>query len=263
MLTYPQINPVAIEIGFIKVHWYGLMYLLGFLCAWLLAKHRMQTNRWWSKEKLSDLLFYCVLGVMVGGRLGYVLFYHPEYLVTNPLQIFYIWQGGMSFHGGLLGVIAAMYFFHRKFKIKLLEIFDFVAPVAPIGLGLGRIGNFIGGELYGRVTNVPWGMVFPHAGNLPRHPSQLYQAALEGVMMFIILWWFSAKPRPNGAVAGLFLILYSFFRIVVECFRQPDAHLGFIAYGWLTMGQFLSIAMFIAGVIFLFFAYNKKVNQLP
>ena len=256
MLTFPQIDPVALSLGPLKIHWYGVMYLLAFVTWWLLASNRAKVSKFWNKDKLSDILFYCVLGVMLGGRIGYVVFYHPDYLISDPLEIFAIWHGGMSFHGGLIGVMLAVWLFARKHHQHFTDILEFIAPCVPIGLGLGRIGNFIGGELYGRVTDVPWGMVFPHAGVLPRHPSQLYQAFLEGIVFFAIMWWFSAKERPRGAVAGLFLITYALTRMLVEFVRQPDAHLGFLAFGWLTMGQLLSGCMLLVGAVWITYAYR-------
>ncbi|MCF7980583.1 MAG: prolipoprotein diacylglyceryl transferase [Pseudomonadales bacterium] len=257
MLTYPNINPVALSLGPLKVHWYGLMYLIGFAAAWWLARLRSRRADSPLKEtQISDLIFYGALGVVIGGRFGYVLFYHFDYFLAKPLWLFYVWEGGMSFHGGLLGVITALFIYSRKLGINVFALTDFIAPMVPIGLGAGRIGNFIGGELWGRVSDVPWAMVFPNAGNLPRHPSQLYQFALEGVVLFTILWWYSAKPRPRLQVSGLFLIGYGLSRFTAEFFRQPDAHLGFIAFGWLTMGQLLTLPMIGVGLFLM--AYGNK-----
>jgi len=256
-----EINPIALDLGPLQIHWYGLMYLIGFAAAWWLGVRRARLpNSGWNEEQVSDLIFWGAMGVVLGGRMGYVLFYHLDRFVQDPLWLFAVWEGGMSFHGGLLGVIVAMYLFGRKHGKSLFTMTDFVAPLVPIGLGAGRIGNFIGGELWGRVTDVSWGVVFPHAGSLPRHPSQLYEAFLEGLVLFAILWWFSSKPRPKMAVSGLFLILYGLFRSLVEFVREPDAHLQFIAFEWLTMGQLLSLPMIILGLLLFFVAYVKKNN---
>lgn len=262
MLTYPNINPIAFHIGPLPVHWYGIMYLIGFACAWLLGVYRARREgSGWTTEQVGDLIFYAALGVIIGGRLGYILFYDFPSFIANPLTVFRIWDGGMSFHGGLLGVITALWIFGRRTSKSLFEITDFIAPMVPIGLGAGRIGNFINGELWGRVTTMPWGMVFPNAGPLPRHPSQLYEFIFEGVVLFAILWWFSMKPRPRMAVSGLFLLLYGIFRFVLEFFRQPDPQLGFIAFGWLTMGQLLSIPMILGGAaIFWIIKGNAKTR---
>ncbi|MFE8072749.1 prolipoprotein diacylglyceryl transferase [Marinobacteraceae bacterium S3BR75-40.1] len=259
MLQHPQFDPVAIEIGPLQVHWYGLMYLVGFLGAWWLGN--LRARKPWSpinQEQMGDLIFYAALGVILGGRLGYVFFYGFERFLEDPLWLFEVWTGGMSFHGGLIGVILAMYLYGRHINRTFFQIADFVAPLVPIGLGAGRVGNFINGELWGRTTDVSWGMVFAgtHDG-IPRHPSQLYEFALEGVALFILLWWFSAKPRPRAAVSGLFLLGYGVFRFTVEFFRQPDAQLGFIAMHWLTMGQLLSAPMIVAGAIMMVWAYRR------
>lgn len=249
MLIHPQFDPVAIQLGPLSIHWYGLMYLIGFLSLLWLGKWR--ANRYpeagWKSSEMDDILFYGALGVIIGGRLGYCLFYQPAYYLSHPLEIAYIWQGGMSFHGGFLGVLAAMVLFARKTGKRWLAVMDFVAPLVPIGLGAGRMGNFINGELWGRTTDVAWGMVFPQIDNLVRHPSQLYQFALEGVVLFIVLWWYSSKPRPLGAVSGLFLIGYGSFRFLVEFTREPDSFLGLLALN-LSMGQWLSLPMIVVGV---------------
>ncbi len=249
MFTYPYINPVAFSLGPIQVHWYGLMYLLGFISAWMLghwrAKH-YQLN--WTSEQISDLIFYAALGVIIGGRVGYMLFYNFPEFIHAPWSLFKIWEGGMSFHGGLLGVILALVFFARKYHKAFWEVGDFIAPLVPIGLGAGRIGNFINGELWGRVTDVPWAMIYPHVDDQPRHPSQLYEFTLEGVILFIVVWCYASKPRPIGRVSAVFLIGYAICRLIAECFRQPDPQLGYLAFGWLTMGQILSIPMLLLGL---------------
>lgn len=255
MLPYPHIDPVAIQIGPLKVHWYGLMYLFGFLGAWILAQRRAG-KLGWRREEIDDLVFYSAFGVVLGGRSGYMLFYNLAALAYDPLSFFRVWEGGMSFHGGLVGVLVAMGLFARKYKRAFFEITDFIAPLVPIGLFFGRIGNFINGELWGKVTNLPWGMVFPAAGHLPRHPSQLYEALLEGIVLFAVLWLYSAKTRPQMAVSGLFLFLYGTFRFLVEFIREPDAHIGYLAFGWLTMGQVLSFPMIAAGLLLLALAYQ-------
>lgn len=262
MLTYPEIDPVLLQLGSFKVHWYGVMYLIAFGIAWWLGSRRAQSpNSIIKPERVDDIIFYGAIGVILGGRLGYVLFYDlPAYLAT-PSLIFKVWQGGMSFHGGLIGVLVAMWLCARKFNLRFFEITDFIAPLIPLGLAAGRIGNFINGELWGRPTDLPWGMVSPYSGNIPLHPSQIYQAALEGIALFIILWIFSKRPRPTMAISGLFLIGYSIFRFLVEFVRSPDAHLGFIAFDWMTMGQLLTLPMLIAGVVLMGLAYRQPVEN--
>ncbi|MCK5894628.1 MAG: prolipoprotein diacylglyceryl transferase [Endozoicomonadaceae bacterium] len=259
MIQYPAIDPVAIVIGPIQIHWYGLMYLVGFSMAWWLGQRRChQSGGLWPEKHLSDVIFFSALGVVLGGRFGYVLLYHFDYFLHDPLWLFKVWEGGMSFHGGLLGVLLAMYVQGKALNKSFFQMTDFIAPLVPFGLGVGRIGNFIGGELWGRVSDLPWAMVFPNApGSLGRHPSQLYQFALEGVALFSILWWFSSKQRPRFAVSGLFLICYSVFRFVVEFAREPDGQIGFIAWEWLTMGQLLSIPMMLAGVLLIWLGYSR------
>ncbi len=258
MLTYPDIDPVAIDIGMLQVRWYGLSYVAGILLAWWLLHYRARLTHFnWRKEQVADVVFYCTLGIILGGRLGSVLFYHLPYYIDNPLAVFKVWQGGMSFHGGLIGVIIAGYLYGRRINQKLLEVGDFLAPVAPLGLFSGRIGNFINGELWGRPTDLPWGMVFPHVDALPRHPSQLYEAFFEGAVLFVILWWFSMKPRPSGSVFGLFLLLYGSIRFCVEFVRMPDQHIGYIGFHWSSMGQILSIPMIVIGAVLLILAYRK------
>jgi len=262
MLQYPHFNPIAFTIGPVKVHWYGIMYLVGFAIAWVLAICRAKRSEGvWSSAQVSDLIFYGALGVIIGGRTGYMLLYDLPNFLHNPLIFFRVWDGGMSFHGGCVGVVLALWLYGRKIHKSVWEMTDFAAPLVSIGLGAGRLGNFINGELWGRVTHVPWAMVFPNAGPLPRHPSQLYEFLLEGVLLFIILWWYSAKPRPRFAVSALFLLGYGSFRFFCEFFRQPDPQLGFIAWGWLTMGQLLSAPMMITGLISLIWIYYKKGKQ--
>ncbi|BAX51971.1 Prolipoprotein diacyl glyceryl transferase [Photobacterium damselae subsp. piscicida] len=257
-LTFPQIDPVLVQIGPLAIRWYGLMYLIGFAFAmWLANRRADQPGSGWTKDQVSDLLFAGFLGVVIGGRIGYVLFYNFDLFLANPLYLFKVWTGGMSFHGGLLGVITAMFWYGHKNGRTFFSIADFIAPLVPFGLGMGRLGNFINGELWGRVTDVPWAMIFPTGGPLPRHPSQLYEFLLEGVVLFIILNLFIRKPRPTGAISGLFLLCYGSFRFFVEFFRQPDAQLGFFD-GWLTMGQILSTPMILLGAAILIWAYKKK-----
>ena len=257
--THPFIDPVALSIGPIAMHWYGLMYLFGFAAFWLLGWVRSRKpDALINVDQLTDLLFFGVAGVILGGRIGYVLFYQPGSLLQDPLLLVRLWEGGMSFHGGLLGVIVACVFFARSRQIPFLKLTDFVAPLIPLGLGFGRIGNWINGELWGRPTDLPWAMIFPMVDQLPRHPSQLYQASLEGLVLFILLWWFSARPRPIGAVSGVFLLAYGLFRFVVEFVREPDLHLGYLALGWLTMGQLLSLPMMLAGGLLLYTAYRRS-----
>lgn len=260
MLHYPHINPIAFQIGFLKVHWYGLMYLVGFAMAWVLALYsvRNQQRQWITNQQISDLIFYDALGLIIGGRLGYMLFYNFPNFIANPLTLFQVWRGGMSFHGGLIGIIITTWIFSQRTQKRWMDVTDFVAPLVPLGLAAGRIGNFINGELWGRITTAPWGMMFPKAGSLLRHPSQVYEFFLEGVLLFIIMWWFSAKLRPRFAISSLFLLCYGLFRFIAEFFRQPDPQLGFIAFGWLTMGQLLSLPMIIIGSFALRWTYHHK-----
>lgn len=260
MLAYPNIDPVAIALGPLKIHWYGLMYLFGIGSAWWLAKQRLnQFDPSWSKDTLSDLVFWCALGVIAGGRLGYVLFYDLAAYIANPALVLRIWEGGMSFHGGFLGVLLAVWWFSRKQNKPFFALMDFIAPLVPIGLGAGRIGNFINAELWGKATDVSWAMVFPtDPAQLARHPSQLYQFALEGVALFVILWLYSRKPRPMMAVSGMFALCYGLFRFIVEFVRVPDAQLGYLAFDWLTMGQVLCLPMIIGGIGLMVWAYRRQ-----
>lgn len=263
MLTYPDINPVAIDFGVVKIHWYGLMYLIGFAGSWWLGVIRAsKPNSGWKKDEVADLVFYGALGVIIGGRAGYVLFYNFSVFIDNPLSIFQIWQGGMSFHGGMIGVFVALYLFARKTQKTFFQVSDFIAPMVPIGLGTGRIGNFINAELLGRPaeTNLPWVMDF--GDHIARHPSQLYQALSEGLLLFLILWFYSSKPRPRMAVSALFLIFYGCFRFTTEFFRTPDAHIGFVAFDWMTKGQELSIPMIMAGIFILYLSQKNKTSGL-
>ncbi len=278
MLIAPEIDPVLIQfpsfslplIGAVnlKVHWYGIMYAVGFLGGWWLGVFRAKRpGSGWQQQEVGDLLFYSIIGVVAGGRLGYVLFYNAAYYFSHPMQIFAVWDGGMSFHGGLLGVLVAVWYFARKTERGFFAVADFVAPLTPLGLGAGRIGNFINQELWGRTTDVPWGMAFagahrkavemgagPDPGLVPRHPSQLYEFMLEGVVLFIVLWLYAAKPRPTAAVSGMFLVYYGSFRIIIEFFRLPDAHIGYLAFDWLTLGQVLSLPMIAFGAWLLWWA---------
>ena len=261
MFVHPQFDPIAIHIGSFGIHWYGLMYLTGFLAFLGLGRWQIKYRTWhgWTVEMLDDALFFGALGVILGGRIGYVLFYQFNYFMQHPTEILAVWQGGMSFHGGFLGVLIAMAVFARKYHLKWLAIMDFVAPLVPIGLGAGRLGNFINGELWGRVTNAQWGMVFPKVDTMLRHPSQLYECFLEGIVLFLMLWIYSAKPRATGAISALFLIGYGSFRFLVEFTREPDDYLGLLSMG-LSMGQWLSLPMIILGLL-MFTAVNKKSHN--
>ncbi len=262
MLPYPEINPVAFELGPLSVHWYGLMYLVGFGSAWLLGRWRVTHGL--TRVKLvdfEDMLFLAMLGAIIGGRLGFALFYQPGYYLRNPFEIFFLWQGGMSFHGGLLGVLVSLFFFGRRKQYRFLELGDLIAPLVPLGLAAGRLGNFINGELWGRPTDVAWAMIFPAAqDNIARHPSQLYQFALEGLLLFGIVWWFARKPRAVGQVSGVFLIGYGTLRFLAEFTREPDAFLGLL-WANLSMGQWLSIPMILLGLWLLKFD-SKRSNKM-
>jgi phosphatidylglycerol:prolipoprotein diacylglycerol transferase len=261
MLLHPQFDPIAFSAGPISVRWYGLMYLVAFVQFILLGRYRIRNRASiLTVEQLDDLLFYGMLGVIVGGRLGQVFFYDPAYYLSNPLEIFAVWKGGMSFHGGFLGVLAAMGLWAKKQQINWWDIMDFVAPLVPLGLAAGRLGNFINGELWGRVTDasLPWAMIFPQSGDmLPRHPSQLYHIGLEGLALFSILWLFSGRPQQRGAVSGVFLIGYGAFRFITEFFREPDVGIFGQSYT-ISMGQWLSLPMVLVGVVLLVLARRRK-----
>ena len=264
MLVHPQFDPVAVHIGPLAVRWYGLMYLVGFALIWAAGRWRIanREDSAWRAKDFDDVLFYGILGTILGGRLGYVLFYKFGDYLAQPWHIFYVWEGGMSFHGGMLGVILAMWIFARTRKQDWLRVTDFIAPLIPLALAAGRLGNFINAELWGRPADVPWAMIFPNVDNVPRHPSQLYEFTLEGVALFLLLWWYSSKRRPRGAVSGLFLLGYGVFRFIVEFTREPDRYLGFLALG-LTMGQWLSLPMIVVGAVMIAWAYRKDRAASP
>lgn len=248
-MLHHNISPVAFSIGNIEMHWYGLMYLLGFAVGWGIARWRAaRPNSGWTGADVDDLLTQVMLGVIIGGRLGYVCFYDPQAYLADPIEIIKLWHGGMSFHGGLLGALAAFWLFARNHSKTFWQVSDFVAPLVPQAIMWGRIGNFINGELWGKTTSLPWGVVFRGAGDLPRHPTQLYEALLEGLALFIALWIYSGKPRKPGAVSGFFAAGYAIARILVEFVRLPDAHIGYLAFGWLTMGQLLCLPVLAIGI---------------
>lgn len=259
MINYPSIDPVALSLGSLKIHWYGLMYLIGFVAAWRLGVYRIKKGHSdWSVKQVEDLIFYGALGVILGGRIGYTLFYNFSSFIDEPVSIFYIWKGGMSFHGGLIGVIAAFFLFARNNKKTFFQVSDFMAPMVPIGLGAGRIGNFINKELIGRPMEsiMPWAM--DYGDHIARHPSSLYQALSEGLLLFIIVWVYSSKQRPMMAVSAVFIGSYGIFRFITEMFRTPDSHIGFIAFDWLTMGQLLSLPMIMIGIFVYLMAIKKQ-----
>lgn len=256
MLQYPGFDPIAIELGPVKVHWYGIMYLIGFGAAWWLARFRARRpGSTWKPVDVDDFIFFAMLGVILGGRIGYVFFYGLGDWARDPFYPLKIWQGGMSFHGGLLGVLLAIAWFARQRKRRVADVFDFAAPIPGIGLMAGRLGNFINGELWGEPTDVPWGFLVD--GEV-RHATQLYEAALEGLMLFAVLWWFTSRPRPRLAPSGLFLVFYGTARMLVEFWRVPDAQIGYLAGGWFTMGQLLTLPMLIAGLVLLGLAYRRN-----
>ena len=269
MLRYPDIDPVALDLGPLAIHWYGITYLVAFLVGWWLAKHRARKpGSGWDPDEIGDAVFYIVIGVIAGGKIGSLLFYQTEQLVADPLGTLNPlgpggWRG-MSFHGGFIGVLIAFWLYGRKTGRTFFQVSDFFTPAFPIGLGAGRIGNFINGELYGRVTDVPWGMTgFPGVEDEVRHPNQLYQFFCEGVLLFVLLWWFSSKPRPRMTVSGLFVLAYGVYRFVIEFVRQPDAHLGFVAFEWLTMGQLLSLPMIAAGAAMMVIGFRRGIYDQP
>jgi len=256
MFLYPDFDPVALRIGPLAVRWYGITYLAGFAAAWYLGKKRAaRADSPVTALQVDDLIFYGALGVILGGRIGYMLFYSFDQIVANPLNLVRIWEGGMSFHGGLLGVLVAMWLYGRRIGKGFFQVTDFVAPLVPIGLGAGRIGNFINGELWGAPTTVPWAVI---VDGQARHASQLYEACLEGLALFLILWLFSAQPRPRMAVSGVFLMGYGVFRCGMEFIRLPDAHMGYLAFGWVTMGQVLSLPLVVFGCLLLWLAYRGR-----
>jgi phosphatidylglycerol:prolipoprotein diacylglycerol transferase len=262
MLTYPHINPIAVSIGPLRVHWYGIMYLIGFVAAWLLARHRAsQPGSTWTQLDIDDLIFYCAIGVIVGGRTGWCLIYGHDVIAESWLNAFHIWDGGMSFHGGLAGVLIAAIVFARVKRKAIADVFDFLAPLPGIGLLAGRLGNFINDELWGRPTDLPWGFGVPNAEGelIARHPSQLYEATLEGLVLFLILWWYTSSPRPRLAPTGLFLVIYGCARTLVESVRLPDANIGYLVGDWLTMGMLLSTPMILIGVATMLYAYRRDV----
>ena len=256
MLTYPAFNPIAFKIGPLTVHWYGIMYLIGFAVAWWLARLRARKpGSTWTANDVDDFVFYAMLGVILGGRIGYVLFYGLTFWAADPWYPLRIMGGGMSFHGGLIGVAVALMLFAIRRRRNIADVFDFCAPLPTPGIFFGRLGNFINGELWGKVTTVPWG--FRVNGEV-RHASQLYEATLEGLVIFVVLWWFTSRPRPRLAPSGLFLLLYGIARSLIEFVRVPDEHIGYLAGGWLTEGQLLSLPMIIGGAVMLGWAYRVR-----
>ncbi len=253
MIEHPNFDPVAVSIGPLSIHWYGLMYLAGFAAGLLLGRYRAgRPGSGWNPDEIMDLLFYIAVGTIGGGRIGYVLFYNLPFYLEHPLSAFAIWDGGMSFHGGLIGVMTAMWVYGLKTDRQFLQVADFIAPLVPAALLFGRLGNFINQELWGRVTDLPWGVLFHTAPGGPRHPSQLYEAGLEGIVLFVILWWYSALPRAVGRVSGMFLLGYGVFRFLVEFVREPDSHLGAVLMSWMSMGQLLSVPMVLLGLYLVF-----------
>ena len=259
-MKYIVIDPVIADLGFVKVYWYGVMYLLAFLSAYVLARYRIKSEVLWNTKHVDDLIFYGALGVVLGGRLGYLMFYNWPVFISNPLTFFNFQNGGMSFHGGFLGVLLAMVIFNKKYQFTFFQTTDFIAPLIPLGLGFGRIGNYINGELWGRVTDSSWGILAPDQSGLweKRFPTQLYEAFLEGFVLFCILWLFSNKKPQVMATSSLFLIFYGIFRFIIEFVRAPDSHIGYLAFDWLTMGQLLSIPMIFIGIYLLIKSYRLE-----
>ena len=259
-MKYIVIDPVIADLGFVKVYWYGVMYLLAFLSAYLLARYRIKSEVLWNTKHVDDLIFYGALGAVLGGRLGYLIFYNWSVFISNPLTFFNFQNGGMSFHGGFLGVLLAMVIFNKKYQFTFFQTTDFIAPLIPLGLGFGRIGNYINGELWGRVTDSSWGILAPDQSGLweKRFPTQLYEAFLEGFVLFCILWLFSNKKPQVMATSSLFLIFYGIFRFIIEFVRAPDSHIGYLAFDWLTMGQLLSIPMIFIGIYLLIKSYRLE-----
>jgi len=258
MLHYPTINPTIVTIGPLQIRWYGVMYILAFLASYFLVKYQIRKKGLpIDINTVNDFFLFLIIGLIIGARLGYVIFYNLPFYFSHPLKLFAIWEGGMSFHGGLIGIIFSGLMFVKKHRVNFWEFADLISVTAPIGLGLGRLGNFINAELYGRVTNLPWGMIFPSGGVLPRHPSQLYEFFLEGILLFAILWWIKDFPFKKGTLFCLFLILYSILRFSIEFFREPDPQLGLL-FSFITMGQILSIFMCISGLILLYFRPEKR-----
>jgi phosphatidylglycerol:prolipoprotein diacylglycerol transferase len=256
MFVYPHPDPVAVSLGPLHVRWYGLMYLVGFLAAWWLARRRAaRPDSTWTPIEVDDLIFYSAVGTILGGRLGWMLFYGTERILEDPLSVLRIWEGGMSFHGGLIGVLVALALFASRRDKRIADVFDFAAPLPAIGFGAGRLGNFINGELWGKPTDVPWAVV---VDGVPLHASQLYEACLEGLALFAILWWFTSTPRPRLAPSGLFLLCYGLFRFAVEFVRVPDANRGYLLFDWVTMGQLLSLPMILIGLWMLAGAYRRN-----
>jgi len=258
MLSYPSISPTLVRLGPLQIRWYGVMYILGFMASYVLVRYQIRKKGLdIDTDMVNKLFFTLIIGLIIGARLGYVIFYNLPFYLIHPLKVFALWEGGMSFHGGLIGVAVSGLIYVRRHRVSFFEFADLIAVTAPIGLGLGRLGNFLNAELYGRVTAVPWGMVFPSGGDLPRHPSQLYELFLEGILLFTIMWWIKDFPLRKGTLLCLFLFLYSIFRFFVEFFREPDPQLGLV-FSFMTMGQALSVLMGIGGLILFCFKLGRK-----